>query len=76
MELAVAPSVSGVPTVWAAIVPKLMVCGSPLTVKLCEAVAGAYVLLPACEAVMLQVPAATNVAVFPETVQTPVVEEA
>jgi hypothetical protein len=33
-EVAVAESVSGVPTVWAAIGPKLIVCSMPLTVKL------------------------------------------
>ena len=34
-ELAVAESVSGVPTVCAAIVGKVMVCASSFTVKLC-----------------------------------------
>ena len=32
-ELAVAESVSGVPTFWAAIAPNVMVCASPLTVN-------------------------------------------
>jgi hypothetical protein len=32
--------------------------------------------LPACEAVIVQVPVARNVAVLPETVQMPVLEEA
>ncbi len=32
--------------------------------------------MPACEAVMVQVPEATKVAVVPDTVQTPAVEEA
>ena len=36
LELAVAESVSGVPTVWVAIAPKVMVCASPFTVKICE----------------------------------------
>jgi hypothetical protein len=34
-DAAEAESVSGVPTVCAAIAPKVMVCASPLTVKLC-----------------------------------------
>ena len=52
-ELAVADSVSGVPTVCAAGVEKEMVwlCRAALTVKLCgTAVAAAYVELPACVA--------------------------
>jgi hypothetical protein len=40
-ELADAETVNGVPTVWVAIVPKVMVCASPLTVKLCETGAAA-----------------------------------
>jgi hypothetical protein len=36
LELAVAASVSGVPTVCVVIVVKVMVCDSALTVKLCE----------------------------------------
>jgi hypothetical protein len=36
MELAVAESVSGVPTVCAAIGPKVIVWARPFTVKLCE----------------------------------------
>jgi hypothetical protein len=48
-----------------------------LTVKLCETgVAAAYVLLPACEATMVQVPAVANEAVVPDTVHTLVVDEA
>ena len=35
-ELAAAERMRGVPTIWAEIVPKVMVCASPLTVKLCE----------------------------------------
>jgi len=34
-ELAVAESVSGVPTVWGLGAAKVMVCALPLTVKLC-----------------------------------------
>jgi hypothetical protein len=50
-ELAEAESVSGVPTVWVAIVPKVMVCEVAFTVKLRETgVAAAYVELPACVA--------------------------
>jgi hypothetical protein len=36
LELAVAESVSGVPTFCAGIAPKVMVCEAALTVKLCE----------------------------------------
>ena len=35
-ELAVAESVNGVPTICAPGLAKVMVCGSPLTVKVCE----------------------------------------
>ena len=35
-ELADAASVNVVPTVWAGMAPKVMVCASPLTVRLCE----------------------------------------
>ena len=69
--MAEAVNVSGVPTVWAAIVPNVMVCVPALTVKLCvTGVAAAYWLLPACDAVMLHMPAPLNVAVEPETEQT------
>ena len=58
----------------------MIVCdfnGAATTVKLCETgVAAAYVPLPACEACIVQVPAATNVALVPLTVQMPVVCEA
>jgi hypothetical protein len=43
-DVAVAESVSGVPTVWVPGVGKLMVCGvrdAPLTVKLCGTIAAA-----------------------------------
>ena len=40
------------------------------------AVAAEYVELPTCDAVMVQVPGATMVAVVPETVQTPAVLDA
>jgi len=47
------------------------------TVKLwVTGVAAAYMELPTCEAVMLQVPGAASVAVLPETVQTLLVVEA
>ena len=44
LEVAVADSVSGVPTVWVGMAPKLMVCevrGAGLTVKLCGTIAAA-----------------------------------
>jgi hypothetical protein len=42
-EVAVAESVSGVPTVWVAMSLKMMLCviGTALTVKLCETIAAA-----------------------------------
>ena len=79
-ELAVALIVNGL--VPKAAVPKEVneiVCGlcggggAAVTSKLCEALAGGYVLLPACDAMMVQVPADTPVTVVPETVQTEVV---
>ena len=46
------------------------------TLKLCEtAVAARYAVFPDCVAFIVQLPAATNVAVLPEAVQTPVVIE-
>lgn len=79
-ELAVAANVSGVPTVCAAGVLKVIVCGvDPVafTVKLCDtAVAAAHVLLPACAAWIVHVPAVKNVAVVPLTVHTLVVVDA
>ena len=51
LELAVADSARGVPTVCVAGALNVIVCASALTVKLCETgVAAANVLLPACEA--------------------------
>jgi hypothetical protein len=54
--------------------PKVMFCGvsgAALTVKLRETgVAAAYTALPACDAVMVQVPCAVNEAVDPDTEQT------
>jgi hypothetical protein len=48
-----------------------MVCVSLLTVKLCDTDgAAAYVLLPACDAVMVQVPPPMSAADEPETVHT------
>jgi hypothetical protein len=76
-ELAEAVNVSDVPTVWAAMGLKVMVCVPALTVKLCVAgVAAAYWPPPGCDAVMVQVPWAINVAVVPETIQTEGVVEA
>src|ERR1035437_1912891 len=79
-ELAVAASVSGVPTVCVPGLAKVMVCvvfAAAFTVKLCEiGVAAAYVALPGCVAWIVQVPVVTNVAVVPLTVQTLVVVEA
>ena len=50
-ELAVADSVSGVPTVWAPGALNVIVCGSAFTVKLRETgVAAANVVLPGWEA--------------------------
>jgi len=78
-ELAEATSVSGVPTVCAPGLAKVMVCaiGAAFTVKLCvTGVAAAYVLLPACVAWIVHVPAATKLAVVLLTVHTLVVVEA
>ena len=76
-ELAVAESVSGVPTVCVPGFANVMVCDLPFTEKLCETgVAAAYVLLPACVAWIVHVPEAMNVAVVPLTVHTLVVCEA
>ncbi len=79
-ELAVAESVSGVPTVWVPGLLKVIVCAvnpAAFTVKLCDTMfAAAHVVLPACVAWMVQVPADRNVAVEPLTVQTLVVVEA
>ncbi len=78
-ELAEALKVSGVPTCCALMLPKVIVCalGAALTVKLCVTGAAAeYVLLPACDAVMLHSPAAAKVTVLPDAVHTPVVLEA
>ncbi len=70
-ELAEAVSVRGVPTFWVAIGPKVMVCVKR-TGNVCETgVAAANVVLPSCEAVMVQLPpVAVSVAVVPLTVQT------
>jgi hypothetical protein len=78
-EVAVADSVSGVPTVCVPGLEKVMVwlCIDAFTVKLCEtAAAAAYVELPACVAWRVQVPAATKVAVVLLTVQMLVVCDA
>src|SRR5579863_5693628 len=79
-ELAVAMSVSGVPTVCVPGLAKVIVCESSaaaFTVKLCETgTAAAYCALPACVAWIVQVPASRKVAVVPLTVQTLVVCDA
>jgi hypothetical protein len=81
-EVAVADSVRDIPTACVTGVLNEIVCGSGSTVKLRETgAAAAQMLLPACEAWMVQVPAATKlvmktVAGEPFTVQTPVVSEA
>jgi hypothetical protein len=41
LEVAVAESVSGVPTFWVPGLVKVMVCASPLTVKLCGTIVAA-----------------------------------
>ena len=57
-------------------VANVIVCAWPFTLKLWGTLGAApYLLLPACDATMVQVPMALNDAVVPETVQTPVVEE-
>jgi len=79
-ELAVALTVNVPPTICAGRELKVMVCAlsalADVTVKLCVTDAAAlYTLLPGCEATIVQVPPASNVAVPPETVQILVVEE-
>jgi hypothetical protein len=75
-EVAVAVSGSVVPIVCVPIVGKVIVCGWPATLKLCvTGVAAAYVVFPACVAVMEHDPEVKKVAVLPVTVQTDVVEE-
>ena len=72
-ELALALSVSGVPTVCAAIVPNVIVCPAS-TLKLCVTVgAAAYVELPVWFAAIVHVPVVRNVATPLATVQTGVV---
>jgi hypothetical protein len=79
-ELAVANSVSAVPTVCVPGELNVIDCGFKAvasTVKLRETgVAAAQVSLPACEAWIVHVPGVTKVAVVPLVVQTPVVSEA
>jgi hypothetical protein len=78
-ELAEATSASGVLTVCVPGLANVIAWAvkPALTVKLCvTGAAAAYVPLPACDAVMEQVPAETNVAEVPFIVQTPVVVEA
>ena len=54
---------------------KLMVCDSTETATICEIAAAAYVALPACEAVIVQLPAVDILAVVPEMLQTLLGEE-
>ena len=70
-EVAVALTVSGVPTVCDVIAPKVMACAFPLTVKVWViGVAAEYELLPDCDAVIEQLPEPTKLTVLPDTVQT------
>jgi hypothetical protein len=58
-------------------VPKVIVCDSCVTVKLCvTGVAATYFVFPGWLAVIEQVPAETRVTVLPETVQTGAVVDA
>ncbi len=78
-ELAVALTVIEVPTRCDAIALKVIVCDcwAAATLKLCVTDwAAAYTVFPACEAVMVQVPAAIKDAVLPDTVQTAGVDDA
>ncbi len=76
-ELAVALRLSGAPTVCAAMALNVIVWPCAFTTKLCAtAGAAAYVAFPGCEAVIVQVPSATNVALVPDTVHTLAVDEA
>jgi len=62
---------SVVPTVWPGIAANVMLCGNLFTLTFWETeVAAAYVVLPACVALIVQVPPPTVVAVEPETEQT------
>jgi len=74
---AVALTVNGAaPYVWLTSAPNVMVCAAFATAKLSLTLgAAAYVALPACEAWIVHVPAATMVTVVLLTVQTPVVSE-
>jgi len=77
-ELAVALSVNLRPNLCEGMALKVMVCdlSVDVTVKLLvTGVAALYTLLPGCEATIVQVPAASKVAVLPETVQILVVKE-
>ena len=76
-ELAVALRAS-VPVLnnWAGITANVTVWASWCTVKVCDTAAAAYAPLPACTALMVQLPELTMLAVAPETVQIAVVEEA
>ena len=78
-ELAFADRVSGVPTVCVPGLAKVIVCCCRVAVteKVWEMeMAAAKVALPACEAVIVQLPPAMNEAVVPATIQTLIVEEA
>ena len=67
---------TAVSTIVVGMAGKLMVCGACETEKLCKTMGAAlYVLLPVCEAWMVQDPATRKEAVVPETVQTAGVSE-
>jgi hypothetical protein len=76
-EEAVALTANGAaPRTRAESAPNVIVCEACVTWKLWSTgVAAAYVLLPACDARMVQAPPAISVTVAPDTVHTPVVRE-
>jgi hypothetical protein len=70
-ELAVADKLNVETAVCAEIAPKVIVCAAGFTVKLCVTeLAAAYAALPACDAVIVQVPLVKKVAVVPKVMQT------
>jgi len=74
---AVALTVNGaVPYVAVGMDGKVIAWGRRVTEKLCVAATEPYCELPACVALMVQVPTSSKLAVFPETVQIEGVEEA
>ncbi len=75
-EVAVAVSVKGVPTICVPGLEKVIVCGFPVTAKVCVTeVAAAQVVSPDCAAVILQLPVDAKVTIAPDTSHTPVVDE-